>query len=123
MGRTDGVVAAAAAAAAVTVTVAAATTTAAAAAPLCDGYAGGGAGGREDMSHVQSRPVEPRTSDDSDASNRIESCRQVLGQVRVQVQARAQAQAQVPVAMWNPMEGRDGALEDDDVKERRRRQY
>lgn len=95
----DGFVAAAAAAAAVTVTVAAAATAAAAAvaAPLCDGYTGDGGGGREDMSHVPSRPAELQTPDDSDASNRIESVEQLQVQVRVRIQA--QAQAQIPVVM------------------------
>lgn len=125
----EGVVAAAAAAAAVTVTVAvavaAAATAAAAAVPLSDRYIDGGGGGREDMSHVHTRPAEPQTPDDNDASNRIESGQQLQVQVQVQVQGRVQAQtqAQVPVAMWDLMEDRDRALEEDDVKERRRRRY
>lgn len=126
----EGVVAAAAAAAVtVTVAVAAAATAAAAAVPLSDRYIDGGGGGREDMSHVHTRPAEPQTPDDNDASNRIESGQQLQVQVQVQVQVQAQGrvqaqtQAQVPVAMWNLMEDQDRALEEDDVKERRRRRY
>ena len=114
----EGVVAAAAAAAAVAVTVTvavAATTTAAAAAPLCDGYIGGGGGGREDMGHVHSHPAEPQTADDNDANKRIESGRQL--------RLQAGAQARVRDAMWNLMTDRDVALEEDDVKEWRRRRY